>query len=81
MENIREAFDITYAGTDGFGTGQISTRVEVHGLRHRKRGATKDQVKVKDLSRLWLYRDGKSPKGEMPPMLLGQDGVARNATM
>ncbi|KAF4126081.1 hypothetical protein GMORB2_1327 [Geosmithia morbida] len=31
-DNIREAFDITYAGTDGFGSGDITTPVEVHGV-------------------------------------------------
>ncbi|KAG9251199.1 uncharacterized protein F5Z01DRAFT_683469 [Emericellopsis atlantica] len=82
MKNIREAFDITYAGTDGFGTGESSEPVEVHGVEHGKRSIVKrKEVRVKDLSRLWLYRDGKSPKGEMPPMLVGEYGVARNATM
>jgi hypothetical protein len=39
------------------------------------------RVKVKELSRLWQYRNGRSPE-EMPPLLVrGVDGVVRNATM
>ena len=41
MENAREAFDISYLGTCGFGTGDISTPVEVYGAagRRRKKGS------------------------------------------
>lgn len=80
MENIREAFDITYAGAQGFGSGAVSTPVEVHGLSGKKKAAAKKEVKLKDLSRLWSYRNGQSPK-ETPPMLVTEGGVARNATM
>ncbi|KAK4157703.1 hypothetical protein C8A00DRAFT_11452 [Chaetomidium leptoderma] len=39
------------------------------------------KVKVKELSRLWQYRNGRSPE-ETPPLLVrGADGVVRNATM
>ncbi|OAA49672.1 hypothetical protein NOR_01595 [Metarhizium rileyi] len=78
MENAREAFDITYLGTEGFGTGHISTPVEVHGVKGRTR--TKTKVKVKELSRLWSYRNGRSP-GDMPPNLVVEAGFCRNATM
>ncbi|KID78593.1 uncharacterized protein G6M90_00g044140 [Metarhizium brunneum] len=78
MENAREAFDISYLGTEGFGTGHISTPVEVHGTRGRKR--TKTDVMVKELSRLWSYRNGRSPGGE-PPNLVTEAGFCRNATM
>ncbi|KAK2609114.1 hypothetical protein QQS21_002341 [Conoideocrella luteorostrata] len=77
MSNTREAFDISYLGTEGFGTGDITTPVEVHGVTGRTR--TKD-VKVKELSRLWSYRNGRSPT-ETPPMLVSENGVVRNSTM
>lgn len=80
MNNIREAFDITYSGTDGFGSGDVSTPVEVHGLPVKKKAAAHKDVKMKDLSRLWRYRNGMSPK-EPPPMLVTEGGVPRNATM
>ncbi|KAL2133537.1 hypothetical protein VTI74DRAFT_8759 [Chaetomium olivicolor] len=39
------------------------------------------KMKVKELSRLWQYRNGKSPE-EAPPLLeRAGDGVVRNATM
>lgn len=78
MENVREAFEISWAGTQGFGTGDISTPVEVHGVFGRK--AAKGEIKVKDLSRLWSYRNGMSPK-EIPSVLLSEAGMVRNATM
>lgn len=61
MHNAREAFDITYTGSEGFGSGDITTPVEVHGLTGRLRQRKKD-VKVKELSRLWAYRNGRSPR-------------------
>ncbi|KAK0384464.1 hypothetical protein NLU13_8550 [Sarocladium strictum] len=79
MQNAREAFDITYAGAGGFGSGDIMTPVEVHnhgGEKPKKHG----DVKVKDLSRLWKYRNGMSP-AETPPMLIMQGGIVRNATL
>ncbi|KAL6413923.1 hypothetical protein AUP68_03455 [Ilyonectria robusta] len=63
MANAREAFEISWAGTHGFGSGEISTPVEVHGLSKKKLAG---EVKVKDLSRLWCYRNGRSPKEECP---------------
>lgn len=78
MQNAREAFDLTYT-TGGFGAGEISTPVEVHnhgGEKHKKGG----EVKMKDLSRLWTYRNGKSPD-ETPPMLITEGGMVRNATL
>ncbi|CAM1504266.1 Fc.00g018570.m01.CDS01 [Cosmosporella sp. VM-42] len=78
MENVREAFEISYAGTQGFGSGDISTPVEVHGLTGRKK--LKNNVKVRDLSRLWSYRNGMSPV-EVPPLLITEGGMVRNATM
>lgn len=80
MDSIREAFDITYAGTQGFGSGEISTPVDVHSIGGRRKKVKAD-VKVKDLSRLWSYRNGRSP--DDVPTLLTPDatGVVRNATM
>ncbi|KAH8173922.1 alpha/beta-Hydrolase [Sarocladium implicatum] len=77
MENAREAFDMTYS-SEGFGAGEINTPVKVHngGEKHKKRG----EVKVKDLSRLWKYRNGKSPT-EVPPLLVAEGGIVRNATL
>lgn len=77
MENVREAFEISYAGTRGFGSGDIDTPVEVHGIAGRKK--LKEDVKVKDLSRLWSYRNGMSPT-DVPPLLF-EGGMIRNATM
>ena len=77
MDNTREAFDITYAGTTGFGSGEVFTPVEVHGVakRHKRR-----DVKVKEVSRLWKYVNGGSPPGG-PPLLVAEGGMVRNATM
>lgn len=78
MDNAREAFEISYAGTQGFGTGEILTPVKVHGLTGWQN--LKGDVRVGDLSRLWSYRNGLIPK-EVPPLLLTEAGVVRNATM
>ncbi|KAH6990468.1 hypothetical protein BKA56DRAFT_610073 [Ilyonectria sp. MPI-CAGE-AT-0026] len=69
MANAREAFEISWAGTHGFGSGEISTPVEVHGLSKKKLAG---EVKVKDLSRLWCYRNGRSPK---------EGGIMRTSTL
>lgn len=47
-------------------------------LRRTDTGVT---MKVKNLSRLWLYRNGRSPNET--PALLGRDadGMVRNATL
>ncbi len=84
-ENIREAFDITYAGTQGFGSGIVETPVEVHGMSKTstdkvKRREGRREVAMKELSRLWNYRNGRSPR-EMPPMLMTEGGIPRNATL
>lgn len=77
MEKAREAFEISYAGTGGFGSGEISTPVVVHGISRRKQ---RGLVRVKDLSRLWSYRNGMSP-GDVPPILVDEGGLVRNATL
>ncbi|KAL0939498.1 uncharacterized protein CTRU02_206108 [Colletotrichum truncatum] len=74
-QNAREAFAVSYMGRD------FANEVEVHGERFRRRGGhRRATVKVKDLSRLWLYRNGASPP-EMPPLLSLENGIVRNATL
>lgn len=47
----------------------------------KKMGLSVEKVKVKELSRLWKYRNGRSPH-EKPPLLeTGLDGVSRGATI
>ncbi|KAG7126722.1 hypothetical protein HYQ44_000442 [Verticillium longisporum] len=78
-QNAREAFEISWLGDTGFGSGEVGEQVEVHGDqvgRHRRKGV----VKVKDLSRLWMYRNGMSPP-DGPPLLIRENGIIRNATM
>lgn len=74
MDNTREAFDISYAGTQGFGSGEIATPVEFFDATNKK--TKRRDVQVKELSRLWGYRNGRSP-----PSLLTERGVVRIATM
>ncbi|KAH7322858.1 hypothetical protein B0I35DRAFT_426607 [Stachybotrys elegans] len=78
VDNTREAFIMSYHGTEGFGSGEIRTPVEVHGVSGRKR--VKNEVRVKHLSRLWSYRNGQSPQ-ETPPLLVSDVTGARAATM
>jgi hypothetical protein len=94
MEIAREAMEISWLGA-GIGTDAAEADVEVHSGggspveargRYRNRMAAAQEaatskMKVKDLSRLWQYRNGKSPK-EKPPLLIREpDGFIRNATM
>lgn len=76
MSNAREAFEISWAGTQGFGTGEISTPVDVYGSPVK--GEFHGQVKVKDLSRLWSYRNGRRPV-EVPLLLIPEEGIVRDA--
>ncbi|KAI3402065.1 hypothetical protein diail_4039 [Diaporthe ilicicola] len=47
----------------------------------RRLGLPTEKVKVKELSRLWKYRNGRSPV-EKPPLLeTGMNGFVRNATV
>ncbi|KAK5995550.1 hypothetical protein PT974_03961 [Cladobotryum mycophilum] len=80
MDNAREAFDISYGGTRGFGTGLVTTPVEVYDKFNPRKKARKG-VKVKELSRLWLYRNGFSPPTPSPMMVTELVGVVRNATL
>ncbi|KAH6686779.1 hypothetical protein F5X68DRAFT_207922 [Plectosphaerella plurivora] len=83
-QTAREAFEVSWLGAGGFGSGEIPTGVDVHGDSHKlarkQRRMDSGMVKVKDLSRLWMYRNGMSPP-DTPPMLRSENGVVRNATM
>ncbi|KAH8645673.1 hypothetical protein BX600DRAFT_484941 [Xylariales sp. PMI_506] len=75
----------TAAATNGFsGAGVGPTEVEVHGSFHDRnsRQMMRDgKVRVKDLSRLWQYRNGQSPP-ELPQGLRPDaDGVVRAGTL
>ena len=79
--SAREAFEISWAGTQGFGSGGASDAIEVHGISKKLKEASDDQnIRVKDVSRLWSYRNGRSPV-EIPPMLVYENGVPRTATL
>lgn len=57
MLNVWEVFEMIYVGIDGFGFGDIMIFVEVYnygGEKYKKYG----EVKVKDFSWLWKYRNG-----------------------
>ncbi|KAF9873566.1 hypothetical protein CkaCkLH20_09025 [Colletotrichum karsti] len=71
-QNAREALE-------GWLGGEFATDVEFHG-EHIKGRHRRKTFKVKELSRLWLYRNGESPP-EMPPMLPSENGVPRMATL
>jgi hypothetical protein len=91
----REALQGSWLGDGGDGTARGG--VEVHSsspveLRRRmkrmvppggpvKRTESGVKMKVKDLSRLWLYRNGKSPSDKPPLLVRDADGVVRMATM
>ena len=80
MENAREAFEISYGGTGGFGTGEITTPIEVYDQFSSRKRHKKD-VKVKELSRLWMYRNGMSPPEKSQILPAELIGIARNSTL
>ncbi|KAJ4423210.1 hypothetical protein N0V82_002071 [Gnomoniopsis sp. IMI 355080] len=47
----------------------------------QKMGLCDQKVQVKELSRLWKYRNGRIPKDKPPFLKYGVDGAARNATL
>ncbi len=93
LSSVREAMDVSWMGSNA---EVIAGAVAIHGGspveqrgRFRSRiapatqpgGRRETRVKVKELSRLWQYRNGRSP-AEKPPLLgLGGDGVVRTATL
>ncbi|KXX80734.1 hypothetical protein MMYC01_203844 [Madurella mycetomatis] len=77
-------------GESGNGSGSEEVAVIGMGLvkegkgltREKERGEAVDvKAKVKELSRLWQYRNGRSPKEKPPLLARSEDGVVRNATM
>ena len=69
-KNAREAFSISWLGDDGFGSGSVLDEVDVHDDTRMKLQDGK-VVRVKDLSRLWLYRNGQCPE-DFPPLLIAE---------
>ncbi|KAK0649478.1 hypothetical protein B0T16DRAFT_410171 [Cercophora newfieldiana] len=93
MDSMREAMDVSWLARRGGKEGE--REVEIHGGspveqkgRFRSRtgavgvdGKRATRVKVKELSRLWQYRNGRSPE-EKPPLLMRDgEGVVRTATL
>ena len=90
MSSVREAMEVSWLGREAMSAGMKD--VALHGaspleergrFRSRSGGAGKGEtkVKVKELSRLWQYRNGRSPE-EKPPLLTRDgDGVVRMATL
>ncbi|KAK8879619.1 hypothetical protein PGQ11_000913 [Apiospora arundinis] len=88
-EDAREGFANSWALLELAGKREASgdlahPEVAVHGSFHGKLSAHLDDgrdVKVKDLSRLWQYRNGKSPP-ELPRGIIpDSDGVVRAGTL
>ncbi|KAK8084886.1 hypothetical protein PG997_006157 [Apiospora hydei] len=88
-EDAREGFANSWALLELAGKREASgdlahPEVAVHGSFHGKLSAHLDDgrdVKVKDLSRLWQYRNGKSPP-ELPRGLMPDtDGIVRAGTL
>lgn len=75
MTAAKEAMGISYLGKNGIGgdsgdEDEVVGGVAIHG-GHRihgrtRRGSKPAKVKVKDLSRLWQYRNGRSPDDRPP---------------
>lgn len=87
--DAREAFESSWLGSREDMTEEERARareVEIHNPDtgtpiHRRTQPNGRPATVKELSRLWKYRNGKSP-AETPPMLNRDfDGVVRNATL
>lgn len=78
-EDLREGIDNSWALIEGrHDTG--NTEVAVHGsFREGKLDGGK--VRVKDLSRLWLYRNGKSPSETPRGLQTDADGTVRAGTL
>jgi hypothetical protein len=91
----REAMDASWIGNGGGGTrgvevhssspvdlrGRFRSRGGAPGLPPPRRTQTGVKMKVKDLSRLWLYRNGRSPNETPPSLMRDADGVIRMATI
>ena len=93
MSSMREATELSWLG-NGKGSGDPKG-VEIHGGspveqrgRFRARvekpgqdGRRETRIKVKELSRLWLYRNGNSPEAVPPLLARDGEGFVRTATL
>lgn len=89
-DDVDEAYGTSWLGALGsMANGRRTVRsseanVKIHngGSPIVSRKGTMSRVKVKDVSRLWQYRNGRRPQDEHPPLLHEEpDGVVRGATM
>ncbi|KAI0010687.1 hypothetical protein F4779DRAFT_638593 [Xylariaceae sp. FL0662B] len=82
-DDVREGFENSWAliELNGRRGSAVKGEVEVHGSFHRDKDEIDDgKVRVKDLSRLWHYRNGRSPP-EVPKGLMNGIGIVWGATM
>ncbi|KAH8193689.1 hypothetical protein TruAng_012146 [Truncatella angustata] len=79
-DDVREGIENSWALIGGDHDSGATPEVEVRGS-FREGKHHKGEMRVKDLSRLWLYRNGRSPP-EMPKSLPpDSDGVVRAGTL
>ncbi|KAI0597092.1 hypothetical protein F4775DRAFT_584504 [Biscogniauxia sp. FL1348] len=77
-DDIREGFENGLAMIGRKGSRDLTTEVAVHGSFHADEDDINDgKIRVKNLSRLWQYRNGRSP----PRLEVDENGVVRGATM
>ncbi|KJZ77177.1 hypothetical protein HIM_03498 [Hirsutella minnesotensis 3608] len=79
MDKTREAFGVAYLGTLPIDASDAKPPVDVYNVADKNKA--KKATKVKELSRLWSYRNGRSPPLEKPPSLVTENGVVRMATL
>jgi hypothetical protein len=79
LKDLREGIENNWALIEGRGESGLK-EVAVHGSFHGGKLKSGD-VRVKDLSRLWLYRNGKSPPEVPPGLQADSDGVVRAGTL
>ncbi|KAK1774928.1 hypothetical protein QBC45DRAFT_423654 [Copromyces sp. CBS 386.78] len=93
MTAAKEAMEISWLANGIIGNGENDeavggvaihgghSPVERKGRARTRRESKPAKVKVKDLSRLWQYRNGRSPDDKPPMLVTGADGVLRTATV
>ncbi|KAL2108860.1 hypothetical protein VUR80DRAFT_3261 [Thermomyces stellatus] len=67
----RRAFDVSWCGRRGFGSGEVGWHVDVHDDGPASRPPAGAVVRVKELSRLWRYRNGRIPRDPSPLLTSG----------
>ncbi|KAI1498454.1 hypothetical protein F5X99DRAFT_393574 [Biscogniauxia marginata] len=81
-EAIREGFENSLAMIGRKGSKDVNAEVAVYGSFYADRDDIDDgKVRVKNLSRLWQYRNGRSPPGFPMGLEIDEDGVVRGATL